>query len=252
MIYGSENVLENKEVIQETRHEEEHYITMLSHFLNNELQKIINYVDILFLKHKNNEIIEEREIKKINDVASHTSNIIGTVNKIFKVLQTSEIEDSYRSIINIRDIIYKILTENIFNKKIFCRVEIEGQNNIGNVIRGHFLEDIFREILLFLITYNKMNSKIRIIVRQLNAKIFISIRDSCSQPIPKESCIKISNKITKDWESDPRYLGLVLASTILLCHGGQMKIYPDQTSGNEFHLLFPSPSSNTDKRKCRE
>jgi len=218
--------------------EEERYHAMLSHFINNYLQKIINHLDLLSFVHKNGQTLDEEAIDQIGKIALCASKTIDNVNTIFEVLQSPFDQQLEKKELNLLMVLDEVLSCLQLSHTFSCPVFIDGKNLNINMTTDKHLKQVFSEILSFVIDTNK-NSPIIIGGFEKNSQFNVFIRDSSSEPIPIESCVRLSGKITDEWESQGQYIGLSLASVIMQHFGGEMKIKPLENKGNEFHLRFP-------------
>ena len=218
--------------------EEERYHAMLSHFINNYLQKIVNQLDLLSFVHKNGQTLDEEAINQIGKIALCASKTIEDVNTIFEVLQSPFDQQSQKKGLNLLLVLEEVLSCLQLSQTFSCPVLIDKKNLNIDLTTGKYLKQVFSEIFSFVLDPNK-NSPIIIEGFEDNSHFNVVIRDSNSEPIPIESCAKLSGKITDEWESQGHYIGLSLASVIMQHFGGEMKIKPLENKGNEFHLSFP-------------
>jgi len=63
-------------MIKQVKLEEERYHAMLSHFLNNDLQIIVNNLDLIMLEYKTNQQIDQTVMSDIIEIASRSSKTI--------------------------------------------------------------------------------------------------------------------------------------------------------------------------------
>ncbi|MFX0182120.1 MAG: PAS domain S-box protein [Candidatus Hodarchaeota archaeon] len=227
-----------EEALCQVKQEEERYHAMLSHFINNDLQKIVFQLDILSFKYENNQKLDKNIIKRIGDIAFRASKTIETVNTIFDVLQSSFDNQINREEQNILEVINHTLSE-LQETFSFRYPIIINPENLNRVIIGdEYLNRIFYEILYFALSSNS-NSQVIIEGFCRNSQFHIFIRDSCSKSIPLDACFRLSGKISDDWESQGHYIGISLASVILQHYGGELRITPSDSIGSEFELIFP-------------
>ncbi len=226
-------------LLTQVKLEEERYHAMLSHFVNNDLQKIVNNLDYIRLEMKHNGITDPENIQEIMNIADQSSRTIETVNKIFDVLQSPEKE--FKTVFSILDVINEIFYE-YPEIKSFITVEESSLNKL--LLCDQYLKTSLVEILQFIQSAcereNLQKAPVNMEGGLLAAYYRIVIRDSCSPPISEEVSYRLSSKITDNWEYQGHYIGLSLCSVIMQHYGGTLKILPLANRGNEFQLLFPS------------
>jgi len=226
-------------LLAQVKLEEERYHAMLSHFVNNDLQKIVNNLDYIRLEIQHTGATNTENIQEIINIADQSSRTIDTVNKIFDVLQ-SPIKE-FKSVYSIIDVINDVFEEISEAKN---QVTIEESSLDRLLLCDKYLKTAILEILQFiqLSCDNQILQKNPIEMEGglLAAYYRIVIRDSCSPPISEEVSFRLSSKITDNWEYQGHYIGLSLSSVIMRHYGGTLKILPLVNKGNEFQLLFPS------------
>jgi PAS domain S-box-containing protein len=226
--------------LRQVKLEEERYHALLSHFVNNDLQKIISHTELISLQHESGQGLDPLNIDKIIDIASRSSRTIDSVNKIFEILQTpfTKPTDNF----NLNKLIQETISELSFTYQ--HPVEIN-REHLNVVISGDiYLNNIFYELLFFLFhsCAEMRDHKKPIIIdgKKTSTYYYIHIRDYCSKPISKEISLRLSKKITEEWEAQGHYIGLALASVVMQHYGGLFKINAIISGGNEFQLFFPS------------
>ncbi|MHA1237065.1 MAG: PAS domain S-box protein, partial [Candidatus Hodarchaeales archaeon] len=83
-----------EELLKQIKVEEERYYAMLAHFINNDLQKIVNNLDYLLLEKEKFGTIKSEGIQRTINIATQSSRTIDTVNQIFDVLQSPSMNES--------------------------------------------------------------------------------------------------------------------------------------------------------------
>ncbi len=226
-------------LLAQVKLEEERYHAMLSHFVNNDLQKIVNNLDFMRLEMKHKGITDPENIQNIINIADQSSRTIDTVNKIFDVLQSPVKE--FKSVYSILDVIKELFQE---VPEISTEVTLDKISLDRLLLCDKYLKTALKEILQFIqLSCDKGNlqkTPIKMEGGLLAAYYRIVIRDYCSPPISEEVSFRLSSKITDDWEYQGHYIGLSLSSVIMRHYGGTLKILPLVKKGNEFQLLFPS------------
>lgn len=229
--------IQAEETLRLVKVEEERFHAMLSHFLNNDLHKIINNLDFLTLEYEYGQVFREEIVKRITNIASRSSKTIDTVGKIFEVLQSPF--DQQKKRLNVLNVIDKALSE----ISPFAHL-IEFQREVLDVTisADEYLNVVFVELLSFILnscTENlRLESKIIIEGSHLPSHFCVFIRDSCSEPISEEICSRLSGKITDEWEYQGHYIGISLATVIMQHYHGSLIIHPSDPIGNVFELHF--------------
>jgi len=227
-----------EEALRQVKLEEEQYHAMLSHFLHNDLQKIISYSELISLKYDSNLEFDKINVDKIIEIASRSSKTINSVNRIFEILQSPFIkpEDSF----SLLGIVNTAMSDVSISPQL---VEINQENLDISIYGDHHLKQVFSELLFFLLNAcdeeKVMQSPVLIEGSQIPSHLCVFIRDSCSHPIPLDISTRLSGIITEEWEAQGHYIGIALASVIMQHYGGSLKIQASTPTGNEFQLLFP-------------
>lgn len=231
-----------EKMIKQVKLEEERYHAMLSHFLNNDLQIIVNNLDLITLEYKTNQQIDQKIMSDIIEIASRSSKTIDTVNSIFEVLQSPFNPRVSKSIVLLKIIDRLILdlrsdfplSEDISINRETLNVSISGDKHLSKALR---------EVLLFIISSNnkvKNHSPVIIKGSHIHPYFCIVIQDDHSKPIPKEISSRLSGKITDKWEYQGHYIGISLVSVIMQHYEGYLEIQSLSPRGNEFQLYLPS------------
>ncbi len=229
-----------EKLLKQIKIEEERYYAMLAHFINNDLQKIVNNLDFLFLELEKSGTIKIEGIQRTINIATQSSRTIDTVNQIFDVLQSPSMNESKECINLLEKITWTV--KNISHLEESIQID---ENSLDKLlICDKYFASALSEILYF-IQYSceenaVIHSPIQIEGSLLAAYYRIVIRDNCSPPISEEVSHRLSSKITDNWEYQGHYIGLALSSVIMQHYGGALKIFPIADKGNEFQLQFPS------------
>ncbi|MFW9903347.1 MAG: PAS domain S-box protein [Candidatus Thorarchaeota archaeon] len=225
-----------EQAVLQVKLEEERYHAMLGHFINNDMQKIINNLELLSLMYESNVELDRNIVNNTINIASSSSQTIGRVNMIFEALQSPFIqpEKSVPLIGLIKDILSELseypqiinTDEETLEVDIFCDDK---------------LDDAIKELFLFILTTKGISEETNVTVTGsfLPSSYCILISDCCSEPFSEEIITKLSGKITDEWEIIGHNIGIALASVILQHYGGSIKIRSLDPKGNEFQLLFP-------------
>ncbi|MCK4848497.1 MAG: PAS domain-containing sensor histidine kinase, partial [Candidatus Heimdallarchaeota archaeon] len=238
------DISEQRQVAEELRQikiDEERYHAMLSHFINNDLQKIINNIDLVQMKHKSMNVLESNDLDEIVGLASRSSEIIDSVNKIFEVLQSRFIPA--QEYFNLNEIVVK--ETNNFSSFEF-NIDHDSLDFLINT--DNYLRTVFSEILSFILQNSSDCSNSAFIIKikgyQLDPHYCISIEEICTAPISEEISQRLSDRITDEWVYQGHFIGLSLASVIMQHYNGSILIRSKNIVGNEFQLLFPNELIN--------
>jgi len=241
MLGIARNITERKqaeEALRQVKLEEERYHAMMSHFINNDMQKIINNIELLSLMYESKLELDNNIINQIITIASSSSKTIDTVNKIFEVLQSPFIQpkDSIKLLTEINDIVIEI-------PKASQLVNINKKNLDARAFIDTRFKDVINELLTFILTsYDgtiSVETNINITGSYFPSFFCVYISDCCSQPLPQEIISKLSGTITDEWEIIGHNIGIALASVIMQYYGGLLKIRPSDPKGNVFELRLP-------------
>jgi PAS domain S-box-containing protein len=225
-----------EQAVLQVKLEEERYHAMLSHFINNDMQKIINNLELLSLMYESKAELDKNVLDDAINIASGSSKTIDRVNRIFEALQSPFIEPEKSQPLTglISDIISE-LSE--FPQKI----DIEKETLDVDLYCDDKLNDALKELFLFILTSKGISEETNVTVTGsfLPSSYCILISDCCSEPLSEEIITKLSGKITDEWEIIGHNIGIALASVILQHYGGSIKIRSLDPIGNEFQLLIP-------------
>jgi len=95
-----------EKILKQIKVEEERYYAMLAHFINNDLQKIVNNLDFILLEQEKSGTVQTGSIQRTINIATQSSRTIDTVNQIFDVLQSPSMNES-KECINLLEKIHK-------------------------------------------------------------------------------------------------------------------------------------------------
>ena len=227
-----------EEALRQVKLEEERYHAMMSHFINNDMQKIINNIELLSLMYESKLELDSNIVNQIISIASSSSKTIDTVNKIFEILQTPFIqpEDSVELLEVINEVVSKL-------PAISQPININKKNlDVMAFIDTRF-KDVLNELLTFILsTYDEtisVETSIDITGSYLPSFFCVYISDCFSEPLPQEIISKLSGTITDEWEIIGHNIGIAFASVIMQYYGGILIIRPSDPKGNVFELRFP-------------
>ena len=209
---------------------------MLTHFLNNDLQKIVWALETLEIEFKNTNNLNTETLDKIALIAHSSSETIDHVNRIFEVLQTSFKKQSHS--INLNEIINQIIDR--LKVQGLIEFQIDTQSLDLNLQGNQYIQVLFRELIEFFVNYSSTRSTVTIKSLKSQEDRIISLYDTQSKPIPEEVCSILTGDIGADWTYQGRYTGISLAQVIMKHFDGHLEIHPSIDKGNEFLLVFPN------------
>ncbi len=213
---------------------------MMSHFLRNDLQKIVSGLEYLSLDDLLANNKTQIKYDEIINIATRSSKTIEKVTLIFEVLQSGSISDETEEPEKLGLSEY---LEEIIGEFVTDNVKIELQIESCYLPKYKYLAVAIRELILFLIDSNgRKNSQefsIRIATSFKNQNLVIQISDKTSTPIPSVISKRLTAKITERWESHGFYIGITLASVIMQYFKGKLTISPQPNHGNIFQLILP-------------
>jgi len=229
-----------EETIKQVKLEEERYTAMLSHFLRNDLQKIVSHLELLVLKNGSEQELEESKVEEIINIATRSSKTIDKVTLIFEVLQKPPISETNITMsISLSNMVSTLIKNFDYSTRNF-----EVNLSTVKILDESYLSFAIHELIEFLINSNvdpdQSTSPIMIEGHEFDQHFCLTIRDYVSTPIPERTCEILASKITERWESHGFYTGVTLASVIMQHLNGLLKIIPSLTKGNEFQLWIPN------------
>lgn len=225
-----------EQALLQVKLEEERYHAMLSHFINNDMQKIISNLELLSLMYESSLELDKNIVNEAMSIASGSSKTIDRVNKIFGVLQSPFIqpEKSYP--------LLDLLNENISELSEYPQIFNIDNETLGvKVFCDDKLKNALKELFLFILTSRGITKETGVVITGsfLPSSFCVLISDCCSEPLSEETVSKLSGKITDEWEIIGHNIGIALASVIMQYYRGSIKIRSLDPKGNEFQLLFP-------------
>ncbi|MFX1518273.1 MAG: PAS domain S-box protein, partial [Promethearchaeota archaeon] len=239
-----------EQALRQVKLEEERYHAMMSHFINNDMQKIINNVELLSLMYESKLELDPQIVNNVITIASGSSKTIDTVNNIYEILQSPFIRPSESQPL------FNIINEVVSALSNFSKLVNISKSSLGvSIFTDNHLKDVFNEILFFILSFYhdsvNISTSINIEGYFLSTSFCVLISDCCSEPLPQEIVSKLSGTITDEWEIIGHNIGIALASVIMQYYGGSLEIHAQDPKGNEFNLLFPlkliEGSSNINK-----
>jgi PAS domain S-box-containing protein len=233
-----------EQAILQVKLEEERYHAMLSHFINNDMQKIINNLELLSLMYDSKVELDKNIVNEAINIASSSSRTIDRVNRIFEALQSPFIQPEKSVPLN--ELINGVMSELSEHPQI---INTDKETLEVDIYSDDKLNDAFKELFLFILTSKGITEKASVDVTGsfLPSSFCVLISDCCSESLSEEIITKLSGKITDQWEIIGHNIGIALASVILQYYGGSLKIRSLDPKGNEFQLLIPLNMIETPK-----
>ena len=221
--------------LRKAKLEEERYHAMMSHFVNNDMQKIINNLELVLLMHESNLELNRNLVKKVINIASGSSKTIDMVNHIFEILQTPFIPKDETKML---DVIQNVISR--FSEYSHL-IKIDEKNLDTKIYVDSHLNDVLFELLGFIFSSfeRSTDATIDITGSYLPSFYSVHIHDCCSEPLTQDIVSQLSGHITDEWEVIGHHIGIALASVIMQYYGGVLKIKSSDPKGNEFELRFP-------------
>ncbi|MFX1517215.1 MAG: PAS domain-containing protein, partial [Promethearchaeota archaeon] len=225
-----------EQAVLEAKLEEERYHAMLGHFINNDMQKIINNLELLLLMYDSRVEIDRNIVNDAISIASNSSKAIDRVNRVFEALKSPFIQP--KASLSLVSLIHETISELSEYPQIFSIVR---ETLEINIFWDRKLNDVFKELFLFISTSKGVSEDTSVTITGsfLPSSFCVLISDCCSEPLSEEIISKLSGKITDEWEIIGHNIGIALASVILQHYGGSIKIRALEPIGNEFQLLIP-------------
>ncbi len=238
MLGIARNISERKqaeEALRQVKLEEERYHAMMSHFVNNDMQKIINNLELVLLMYESNLELNSNIVNKVITIASDSSKTIDMVNHIFEILQTPFIP---KDGINFLDVIKDVISE---FSDYSPHINIDKMNLDSMMIVDTHLKDALYELLVFILnSFDRgIDATIDITGSFLPSFYCVYISDCSSEPLTQDVVSQLSGQITDEWEVIGHHIGIALASVIMQYYGGVLKIKSSDPKGNVFELRFP-------------
>jgi PAS domain S-box-containing protein len=219
-------------LLRNVKRKEELYHTMQSHFIKNDLQKIVFALE-WSLKNLQFPQEDKRNLNNAIGICHQGAKTIDTVNRIFSVLQSEfEYEKTQNSLLNkIQDVTSKFKMTFGINEKTLDK----------QILIDKYFSVMLEEILSFIAAseYNHVNIFGN---RKTEEMLYfiITIRDTKSIPLSNDICDRLFTGIEEDnWESLGHYIGLTLCSVITQHFGGKLVIRPLEYGGNEYNIYLP-------------
>ena len=226
---------EAEEALRKVKLEEERYHAMMSHFVNNDMQKIISNLELVLLMYNLNFQLDTNIVNKVITIASGSSKTIDMVNHIFEILQTPFIpKDS----IKLLDIVENVISE---FSEFSHRIKIDKKTLDTNIHVDNHLSDAFHELLVFILSSfdNYTETILNITGSYIPPFYSVHISDCCSEPLTQDVVSQLSGQITDEWEVIGHHIGIALVSVIMEYYGGALKVKSSDPKGNVFELRFP-------------
>ncbi|UCG00715.1 MAG: PAS domain S-box protein [Candidatus Heimdallarchaeota archaeon] len=239
MLGIARNITQRKQVeeaLRQVKLEEERYHAMMSHFVNNDMQKIINNLELVLLMYESNLELNSNIVNDVIAIASGSSKTIDMVNHIFEILQTPFVPKDSKNLLGVvKDVISDF-------SDYTHLINVNEKNLDTRIFTDTHLNDVFYELMEFILySYAPRITETPIEITGSYFPSFYSvfISDYCSEPLTQDVVLQLSGQITDDWEVIGHHIGIALVSVIMQYYGGVLKIKSSDPKGNVFELRFP-------------
>ncbi len=235
-ITGLKKTEAERERVQEqlrlVKREEELYHSMQSHFIKNDLQRLVFLLESSIFQ-SYSPLQKEENIREAVEICHHVSKTIDIVNKIFSVLQANfETRKTEHSLLQIIEKISSLIN---------IQFNIEKENLDITILVDNYFRDLLYEIFTFIKESNASSIHISR-VKSFEDPLFdiIAIRETTTSPLPAEVCNHLLTGIEEEkWESLGHHIGLTFASVITQYYGGKLVIQPQEEKGNDYNIYLP-------------
>ncbi|NHJ02508.1 MAG: sensor histidine kinase [Candidatus Heimdallarchaeota archaeon] len=213
------------------RDEPEFYYTIQSHFIRNDLQKLMLILEVI--KSENHSILDETVAKAIK-LCLRASKKINTLSLIHNVQHsTFEKQNEKFSLLGLfEDLVPKF--------ELYITLDTDSLNHEISV--DNLFCILISEILIFI--ENAGGNFIRISARPCDSNLnyfIITISESQNEPFSKKICDKLmSNLADEEWDYLGQNIEITLANMIAEYYGGKLGIYPSKEKGNSYCIILPS------------
>ncbi|MHA1968493.1 MAG: PAS domain S-box protein [Candidatus Hodarchaeales archaeon] len=221
---------QSEEQLKKVKRAEELYHSMQSHFVKNDLQRLLLSLEIT-LFHPSQE--KEKNIRDSIAVCHHASRTIDTVNLIFSILQS--VFEEKKSSISLLSLV----------KEVSDMITIPLKIEEASLDIQLYLDNNFKTLLyeIFSFIHSQGGGKISIVGKldESEPRSFtIRINEKDTPPLSLEVCNRLMIGIEdENWELLGHHIGLTLVSVIAQYYGGRITIHPKKEAGNEFNIHLP-------------
>lgn len=223
--------------LTEVHRQQNRFYAMLSHFMYNDLQKIVFNAENIELSHKHFGKFDLDRVMNIVNVAYDSAETIENVNRIFEVFKKSKyLEYRPTNLLAILDSVIEEFPENKF------KYDIDKYSLDITITSDYFICHLFKAIIKFFLSKKKDENDliIKIYGYKTDTEFTISLSDQISDPISSEVCKILSEDISDNWTHQGHYTGIALGSVIMRFYNGCLEIKNSESKGNAFLLKFPT------------
>ena len=219
-----------EEFCQENQYNEEFFHSMQSHFVRNDLQKLILMLELL--KEGNNENPVE-EIQKMYELCKHSMKKLEIIERI-QELKDSDFSNSFESL-HLSEIIEEISS----SFDLYVMIDYDTINYEIKV--NGFFKDLLYEIFSFIKRFK--GDKVRISGGRCNKNpnfFVLQLSESKNDPFSQEICERLLTGIeTDEWDYLGENIEITLAAMIANYYGGSLKIHSSEEIGNCYSIYIP-------------
>lgn len=220
----------SQEQLNKVKRAEELYHTMQSHFIKNDLQRLLLILEtLLFHPLQDN----DENIRNSIAVCHHASKTIDKVNSIFRILQLAF--DERKSRVSLLSLVKEV------SDTIMINILIDESNLDRQLYLDNNFKTLLHEIFSFIHDQKGRNISISGILVENEPRSFtIKIVDTDNSPLSLDVCNRLMIEIEEEnWDLLGHHIGLTLASVIAQYYGGRITIRPKEKIGNEFNIHLP-------------
>ena len=221
---------QSQEQLKKVKRAEELYHTMQSHFIKNDLQRLLLFLEtLLFHPLQDN----DENIRNSIAVCHHTSKTIDKVNSIFRILQL--LFEERKSRVSLLSLVKEVSDTTMIHFNI----------DEASLDRQLYLDNNFKTLLLeiFSFIHEQRGRNISIsgkLIENEPCSFNIEITDNDTPPLSLDVCNRLMIEIEEEnWELLGHHIGLTLASVIAQYYGGRITIHPKEKTGNDFIIHLP-------------
>lgn len=222
---------QSQEQLNKVKRAEELYHTMQSHFIKNDLQRLLLFLEaLLFHPLQDN----DENIRNSIAVCHHASKTIDKVNSIFRILQL--VFEKRKSRVSLLSLV----------KEVSDTTMIYFNIDEASLDRQLYLDNNFKTLLfeIFSFIHDQRGRNISIsgkLVENEPRSFNIKITDNDTPPLSLDVCNRLMIEIEEEnWDLLGHHIGLTLASVIAQYYGGRITIHPKEKTGNEFIIYLPN------------
>jgi signal transduction histidine kinase len=219
-----------KEDDREDRNNKEFIHTMQSHFIRNDLQKIVFILELVKMGNRGN---LEEQIEQIRQVCNRAKKKLETISRIHRVIHSNytPTEES-SSLIEIMEEIGSIFDFSL-------RIDYDSINY--QIKADEFFKELLYELLSFI--KNSHGGQVGISGRRCPNKpeyFVLRISESKNALFSKDICEKLLQGLNaEEWDYLGNNIEITLSSMIASYYGGKLTIHSSPEIGNCYSIFIP-------------